>query len=86
MQHVDESWFMFEAAISHVCFSRLVLTLALDGAEKSLMHLRAAISVGSCGGGDPQNLSTISRTWDLEDPGEESLERDFLIRDFGSEW
>jgi hypothetical protein len=29
------------------------LTLALDGAEKSLMHLRAAISVGSCGGGDP---------------------------------
>jgi hypothetical protein len=30
-----------------------VLTLALDGAEKSLMHLRVAISVGSCGGGDP---------------------------------
>jgi hypothetical protein len=33
--------------------SRLVLTLALDGAEKSLMHLRAAISAGSCGGADP---------------------------------
>jgi hypothetical protein len=33
-----------------------VLTLALDGAEKSLMHFQAAISAGSCGGGDPQNL------------------------------
>jgi hypothetical protein len=33
--------------------SRPVLMLALDRAEKSLMHLRAAISVGSCGGGDP---------------------------------
>jgi hypothetical protein len=33
--------------------SRPVLTLALDGAEKSLMHLWAAISVGSCRGGDP---------------------------------
>jgi hypothetical protein len=30
-----------------------LLTLALDGAEKSLMHFRAAISAGSCGGGDP---------------------------------
>jgi hypothetical protein len=27
--------------------------LALDGAEKSLMHLWAAIGAGSCGGGDP---------------------------------
>jgi hypothetical protein len=27
--------------------------LALDGVEKSLMHLRAAISAGSCGGGGP---------------------------------
>jgi hypothetical protein len=51
-----------------------VLTLVLDGAEKSLMHLWATISAGSCGGGDPSNLSTISRTWDLEDPGEESLD------------
>jgi hypothetical protein len=33
--------------------SELVLTLALDKAEKSLMHLLAAISAGSCGGGDP---------------------------------
>jgi hypothetical protein len=33
--------------------SRLVLTLALDGAEKSLMHFWAAISAGSCGGADP---------------------------------
>jgi hypothetical protein len=33
--------------------SGLVLTLALDEAEKSLMHLQAAISVGSCGSGDP---------------------------------
>jgi hypothetical protein len=32
--------------------SRPVLMLALDGDEKSLMHLRVAISVGSCGGGD----------------------------------
>jgi hypothetical protein len=30
-----------------------VLMLALDGAEKSLMHLWAAISVGLCGSGDP---------------------------------
>jgi hypothetical protein len=30
-----------------------VLTLAPDGAEKSLMHLQAAISTGSCGSGDP---------------------------------
>jgi hypothetical protein len=30
-----------------------VLMLALDGAEKSLMHLQTAISEGSCGGGDP---------------------------------
>jgi hypothetical protein len=62
-----------------------VLMLALHGAEKSLMHLRAAISVCSCGGGDPRNLSTISWMWDLEDPGEESLDQDFFIRDSGSE-
>jgi hypothetical protein len=30
-----------------------VLMLALDGAEKSLMHFWAAIIAGSCGGGDP---------------------------------
>jgi hypothetical protein len=30
-----------------------VLSLALDRAEKSLMHLRLAISAGLCGGGDP---------------------------------
>jgi hypothetical protein len=29
------------------------MTLALDKAEKSLMHFRAAISAGLCGGGDP---------------------------------
>jgi hypothetical protein len=63
-----------------------VLMLALDGAKKSFMHFRPAISAGSCGNGEPYNLSTISRTWDPEDPGEESLERDFLIRDSGSEW
>jgi hypothetical protein len=28
----------------------------------------------------------ISQTWDPNDPGEESLERDFLIRDSESEW
>jgi hypothetical protein len=33
--------------------SRPVLTLALDGAEKLLMHLWVAISMGSCGNGDP---------------------------------
>jgi hypothetical protein len=33
--------------------SRPVLTLALDEAEKSLLHFWAAISAGSCGGGDP---------------------------------
>jgi hypothetical protein len=30
-----------------------VLTLLLDGAEKSLMHFRPAICAGSCDGGDP---------------------------------
>jgi hypothetical protein len=33
--------------------SRPVLTLALDGAEKSFMQLQAAIGAVSCGGGDP---------------------------------
>jgi hypothetical protein len=33
--------------------SRPVLMLALDKGENSLMHLWAAISVGSGGGGDP---------------------------------
>jgi hypothetical protein len=69
---------------SPMFISRRVLILALDGVEKSLMHIRAAISAGSCGGGDPRNLSTIYWMWDPEDPGEESLERDFLIRDSGS--
>jgi hypothetical protein len=30
-----------------------VLMLALDGAQKLLMHFRVAISVVLCGGGDP---------------------------------
>jgi hypothetical protein len=30
-----------------------ILMLALDGAEKLLMHIQAAISAGSHGGGDP---------------------------------
>jgi hypothetical protein len=38
---------------SLIFVSRPVLMLALDGAEKLLMHLWAAISAGSCGGGDP---------------------------------
>jgi hypothetical protein len=33
--------------------SKLVLTLALDRTKKSLMHIRAAISAGSCSGCDP---------------------------------
>jgi hypothetical protein len=72
--------------LSSMFISRPVLTLALDGADKSLMHLQASISAGLCGGGDPWNLSTTSRTWDLEDPGEESLERDFLIKYSRSKW
>jgi hypothetical protein len=32
--------------------SEPVLTLALDEAEKLLMHFWAAINAGSCGGGD----------------------------------
>jgi hypothetical protein len=32
---------------------RPVLKLALDGAEKSLMHFRAVMRAGTCGGGDP---------------------------------
>jgi hypothetical protein len=63
-----------------------VLTLLLDGAEKSLMHFWPAIYAGSFGGSDPKNLSTTSRTCDTEDPGEENLDRDFLIRDSESEW
>jgi hypothetical protein len=51
LDHLDESWFTFETAISDF-ISGPVLKLALDGAEKSLMHLQAAISVGLCGGGD----------------------------------
>jgi hypothetical protein len=38
---------------SPMFISRLVLTLALDEAEKSLIHLRSASSAGGCGGGDP---------------------------------
>jgi hypothetical protein len=49
---VDVSWFKFKIAISDVV-SRPVLMLALNGAEKSLMHFRAAISASLCGGGDP---------------------------------
>jgi hypothetical protein len=63
-----------------------VLTLTLDGAEKSLMHHRATISAGSSGGGDPWNLLIISQMWNLEVPCEERLVRDFIIRDSGSEW
>jgi hypothetical protein len=33
-----------------------------------------------------ENLSTISRTWDPEDPGEESHDQDLLIGDSESEW
>jgi hypothetical protein len=66
--------------------SGLVLTLLLDGAEKLLMHFWLAIYVGSCGNDDPWNLSTISRTCDAEDPGEENLDQDFHIRDYGSQW
>jgi hypothetical protein len=85
LHHVDESWFKFETVISDVH----LWTNPDVGTESSwemLMHFWAAIRAGSCGGGDLQNLSTIYRTWDPEDPGEESLERDFRIRDFGSEW
>jgi hypothetical protein len=84
LHQIDESWFEFETTISDV---RLWSepTLLLDGAEKSLMHFRPAICAGSCGGGDPWNLSTISQTCDPEDPSEENLDRDFLIRDSGSE-
>jgi hypothetical protein len=37
---------------SSMFISRPVLMLVLDRAQKSLMHLHTAISVGSCGGGD----------------------------------
>jgi hypothetical protein len=63
-----------------------ILTLLLDGVVKSLMHFWPAICAGSCGGGDHWNLSTISRMRDPKDPCEENLDRDFLIRDSGSEW
>jgi hypothetical protein len=85
LHHIDESWLSSKLP-SLMFVSGPVLTLALDRAEKSLMHLRVAISTGSCGGSDPQNLSIISQTWDPEDPDEESLARDFFIRDPRSEW
>jgi hypothetical protein len=37
---------------SPMLISKPVLTFALDEAEKSLMHLQAAICAGSCDGGD----------------------------------
>jgi hypothetical protein len=52
LHQVDESWFKFKTAISDAHL-RTVLMLALDRAEKSLMHLRAVIGAGLCGGGDP---------------------------------
>jgi hypothetical protein len=52
LHHVDESWFKLKLPSLMFIFGP-VLMLALDGVEKSLMHLRAAISAGSCGGGDP---------------------------------
>jgi hypothetical protein len=62
------------------------LTLLLDGAEKSLMHFWPAICAGSCGSGDPWNLSTISRDVRFKRSWWKNLDRDFLIRDSGSEW
>jgi hypothetical protein len=38
---------------SPIFVSEPVVTLALDVAEKSLMHVRAVISAGLCDGGDP---------------------------------
>jgi hypothetical protein len=73
LHHVDEAGLSLKLP-SSMFVSGPVLTLALDRPEKSLMHLLAAISVGSCGGGDPLNLTTISRRWHPEDLGEESLE------------
>jgi hypothetical protein len=52
LRHIDESRFEFESAISDDGLGP-VLTLLLDGAKKSLMHFRPAISAGSCGSGDP---------------------------------
>jgi hypothetical protein len=44
------------------------------------------IGTGSTCDIDPSNWSMISQTRDPKDPGEESLERDFLSRDSGSRW
>jgi hypothetical protein len=52
LHHIDESWFSWK--LPPLAFiSGLVLTLLLDRDEKSLMHFRRAIYVGSYGGGDP---------------------------------
>jgi hypothetical protein len=67
---------------SSTFISSPVLSLLLDGAKKSSMHFRAAICVGSSGGGDPRNMSTISRTCNPKDPGEENLDHDFLYQGF----
>jgi hypothetical protein len=60
--------------------------LALHGVEKSLIHFRVAMGTGSTCGVDPSNWSMSSQTWDPEDAGEQSIERDFLSRDSGSGW
>jgi hypothetical protein len=50
LHHVDESG-LISKLTSSMFISRSVLTLAVDGAKKPLMHLRAATSV--YGSGDP---------------------------------
>jgi hypothetical protein len=85
LHHIDESWFEFETAISNVRL-RSSSDIATGRSRKVINELPATICVGYCGGGDPKNLSTISRTWDPEDPVEENLDRGFLIKDSGSEW
>jgi hypothetical protein len=66
----------------------LVLILALDGAEKSLMNLKITVAIGteSMGVVCPWSWSMISQTRDPKDPSEDNLDWCFLKKDSGSPW
>jgi hypothetical protein len=65
-----------------------MLTLALNEAEKSMMHFRAltTIDTDSTFGDDPRNSSMISQMWDPVEPDEASLSQGFLNKNSRSRW
>jgi hypothetical protein len=50
--HVDESWFKYKTAIFDVHL-RTSPDIGTGRSREIVDHLRAAITAGSCGGGDP---------------------------------